>query len=209
MSICGPWIVSLDVGSHATGRNILRSLRPLELPQGNQHSQIGRDRSPVTSLPRLLIGPDVGLTSHHYLLIGPENTLLTLGVLTWTIASQLGGSRHSHMNSMKLVIPLHFISLKKTQNDAVTPLCQSQFTPKMKANAVPRLLSSLVWIHQSINVTEWQVSWNSWNCTCWDHLKLSSCLDLFFTVMNSMKLVILLHFISWKKTPNAAVTPQR
>ena len=34
--------------------------------------------------------------------------------------------------------------VKKTPNDAVTPLRQSQFTPKMKANAVPRLLSSLV-----------------------------------------------------------------
>ena len=48
------------------------------------------------------------------------------------------------MNSMKLVIPLHFISWKKTPSDAVTPQRQSQFTPKMKANAVPRLLSSLV-----------------------------------------------------------------
>ena len=48
------------------------------------------------------------------------------------------------MNSMKLVIPLHFISRQKTPNDAVTPQHQSQFTPKMKANAVPRLLSSLV-----------------------------------------------------------------
>ena len=48
------------------------------------------------------------------------------------------------MNFMKLVIHLHFISYKKTPNDAVTPQCQSQFTPKMKANAVPRLLSSLV-----------------------------------------------------------------
>ena len=38
------------------------------------------------SLSRLLIGPDVGLTSRHYPLIGPENTLLTLGVLSWTIA---------------------------------------------------------------------------------------------------------------------------
>ena len=37
---------------------------------------------------------------------------------------------------------------KKTPNDAVTPQRQSQFTPKMKANAVPRLLSSLVWIDQ-------------------------------------------------------------
>ena len=52
------------------------------------------------------------------------------------------------MNSMKLVIPLHFISWKKTPNDAVTPQCLSQFTPKMKASAVTRLLSSLVWIDQ-------------------------------------------------------------
>ena len=39
------------------------------------------------------------------------------------------------MNSMKLVIPLHFISWKRTPNDAVTPQRQSQFTPKMKASA--------------------------------------------------------------------------
>ena len=37
-----------------------------------------------------------------------------------------------------------FYFMKKTTNDAVTPQRQSQFTPKMKANAVPRLLSSLV-----------------------------------------------------------------
>ena len=61
--------------------------------------------------------------------------------------------RKLDMNSMKPVIPLHFISWKKTPNDAVTPICQSQFTPKMKANAVPRLLSSLVWIDQ----------YNAWN----------------------------------------------
>ena len=36
----------------------------------------------------------------------------------------------------------------KIPKDAVTPQHQSQFTPKMKANAVPRLLSSLVWIDQ-------------------------------------------------------------
>ena len=52
------------------------------------------------------------------------------------------------MNSMKIVIPLHLISWKKTPNDAVTWQRQSQFTPKMKANAIPRLLSSLVWIDQ-------------------------------------------------------------
>ena len=48
------------------------------------------------------------------------------------------------MNSMKLVIPLYFISWEKTPNNAVRPQRQSQFTPKMKANVVPRLLSSLV-----------------------------------------------------------------
>ena len=41
-----------------------------------------------------------------------------------------------------------FHEKKNTPNNAVTPQCQSQFTPKMKANAVPRLLSSLVWIVQ-------------------------------------------------------------
>ena len=42
---------------------------------------------------------------------------------------------------------------KKTPNDAVATQRQSQFTPKMKANAIPRLLSSLVWIGQ----------YNEWN----------------------------------------------
>ena len=55
---------------------------------------------------------------------------------------------HHTTNSMKLVIPLQFISWKKTPNDAMIVQRQSQFTPKMKANAVPRLLSSLVWIDQ-------------------------------------------------------------
>ena len=78
---------------------------------------------------------------------------------------------HTHiMNSMKLVIRLHFISWNKDPNDAVTPQRQSQFTPKMKANAVPRLLSSLVWIDQYMNVTEWQVPWNSWTSHIITHI---------------------------------------
>ena len=52
------------------------------------------------------------------------------------------------MNSMKFIIRYIIIHEKKTPNDAVTPQRQSRFTPKMKANAVPRLLSSLVWIDQ-------------------------------------------------------------
>ena len=55
------------------------------------------------------------------------------------------------MDSMKFVIPLHFISWKKT---SVTPQCQCQFTSKMKANAVPRLLSSLMWIDSGVVVSE-------------------------------------------------------
>ena len=39
---------------------------------------------------------------------------------------------------------ISFHEKKKTPNNALTPQCQ--FTPKMKANAVPHLLSSLVWI---------------------------------------------------------------
>ena len=39
-------------------------------------------------------------------------------------------------------VTFHFMT--KTPNDAVTPKHQSQFTPKMKANAVPHLISSLV-----------------------------------------------------------------
>ena len=34
------------------------------------------------------------------------------------------------VNSTKVVIPLPFISWRKTANHAVTPQCQSQFTPK-------------------------------------------------------------------------------
>ena len=62
------------------------------------------------------------------------------------IMSQLVSSMTSKysMDSMKLVIPLHLISRKKTPNDDVTPQRQSQFTPKMKANAAPHLLSFLV-----------------------------------------------------------------
>ena len=46
--------------------------------------------------------------------------------------------RYFSMNSMKLIIPFHFISWKKNPNDTVTSQCQSQFTPKLRANAVPR-----------------------------------------------------------------------
>ena len=40
--------------------------------------------------------------------------------------------------------------------------CTGQFTPKMKANAVPRLLSSLVWIDSGIAVSQHRLE-SSWN----------------------------------------------
>ena len=82
------------------------------------------------------------------------------------------------MNSMKLVIPLRFISWKKTPNDAVTPQRQSQFTPKMKANAVSRLLSSLAWIDQYsecngmtsfMEFSRWQFFCQVWALTPYKH----------------------------------------
>ena len=54
-------------------------------------------------------------------------------------ASSTAHEFHETCNS----VTFYFME-KKTPNYAVTPQCQSQFTPKMKANAVPRLLSSLV-----------------------------------------------------------------
>ena len=55
------------------------------------------------------------------------------------------------MNSMKLVIPLHFTSWKKRPNNAMTPRLRSQSTPKLKANSVPSLLSN------------WPGQWMLWN----------------------------------------------
>ena len=59
-------------------------------------------------------------------------------------AQQRAGAQHEFHETHS--VTFYFRKKKKTPDDAVTPLRQSQFTPKMKANAVPRLLSSLVWI---------------------------------------------------------------
>ena len=74
------------------------------------------------------------------------NILVTMNLRGANLMSHLARSPSHDLNSMKPVIPLHCISWKKTPNDAVTPQHQSQFTPKMKANRVSCLLSSLVWI---------------------------------------------------------------
>ena len=47
-----------------------------------------------------------------------------------------------------------YFTKKKTPNDAVTPQRHCQFAPKMKANAVPRFLSSLVWIDSGVVVSQ-------------------------------------------------------
>ena len=48
--------------------------------------------------------------------------------------------------SRKWILPnmIRAVNRQKTPNNGVTPHSHSQFTPKMKANAVSRLLSSLV-----------------------------------------------------------------
>ena len=43
---------------------------------------------------------------------------------------------------------------KETPNNALTPQGQSHFTTKMKANAEPRLLSSLVWIDSGVVMSQ-------------------------------------------------------
>ena len=56
-------------------------------------------------------------------------------------------------NPWKLSFRYILFHEKKTPNNAVTQH-HSQFTPKMKANAVPRLLSSLVWIDSGVVVSQ-------------------------------------------------------
>ena len=67
----------------------------------------------------------------------PKSRLMKSCGSTFRLADRKTGNHCLHN-------PIAKDALKKTPNDAVTPQRQSQFTPKMKANAVPRLLSSLV-----------------------------------------------------------------
>ena len=110
---------------------------------------------PLAALTRQVPGAVTTLAAYHATLCFPLEPGVSrrLQVCTsngWNThnTTEQSWTERQNMNSMKLVIPLRFISWKKTPNDAVTPWRQSQFTPKMKANAVPRLLSSLVWIDQ-------------------------------------------------------------
>ena len=106
---------------------------------------------------------------------------------------------------MKLVIPLHFISWKKTPTDAVTPQHQSQFTPKMKANAVPRLLSSLVWIDQ-YNECNGMIGFIEF---MWFHLlhhrstgplAVNTTCGATYNIPNLIVLVLLSHFVNGSKS---------
>ena len=70
-------------------------------------------------------------------------------------------SHRPFMNTMKLVILLHFVSWKKTPNDVVTPQRQSQFTPRWKQTRFRLCFHLWCELTSTMNVTEWQVSWNS------------------------------------------------
>ena len=85
---------------------------------------------------------------HRLIVHGCQTSFIDNQALYELYFSAISYFVHHIMNSVILVIPLNLISWKKTLNDAVTPQHQSQITLKMKANAVPRLLSSLVWIDQ-------------------------------------------------------------
>ena len=68
-------------------------------------------------------------------------------LLSWGIKNVKRSKKFiTFLNYMTLVIPLHFIWWKETPNDAVTPQRQSQFICELTI---------------TMNVTEWQVSWNS------------------------------------------------
>ena len=73
------------------------------------------------------------LLQGYYHIITPFSVILVVGN-TFTTHHEIHETCHS----------VTFYFMKKAPNDAVTPQRLSQFTPKMKANAVPRLLSSLV-----------------------------------------------------------------
>ena len=82
------------------------------------------------------------------------------------------------MNSRNLSFRYISFQETKTLSGAVTPQRQSQFTPKMKANAEPRLLSSLVWIDQ-YNECEgltsfMEFTWGVFYCTHIDQPILSN-----------------------------------
>ena len=98
-------------------------------------------------------------------------------------------SKDAFMNSMKFIIPLHYISWKKkTPNDAVTPQCQSQFT---RFRVCFHLWCELT---TTMNVTEWQVSWNS--CFClWVYTE-NGRYSLLWSWPLRQIVVIVLHFIS-------------
>ena len=99
------------------------------------------------------------------------------------------------MNSMKLVFLLHFISWKKTPNDAVIPQRQNQFAPKIKAKAVPLLLSSLVWIDQYNECYGMTNFLEFMNCTS----SMNICLMFVKTVPSVKNVCVWLgcNFLSW------------
>ena len=121
-------------------------------------------------------------------------------------------------NSMKLVVPLHSISWKKTPNHNAR-VNSHQRWKQMRFRVCFHLWCELT---STRNVTDWQVSWNiiihfylffcsvvhdnQGSLAVWGSLPNSISSHAPHLCMNSMEP---LHFILWKKTPNDAVTPQR
>ena len=105
-------------------------------------------------------------TPHFYCLCHALGMLSTAQLTTYTsLATSLAGHEfHETCHSVT------FYFMKKAPNDVVTPQRQSQFTPKMKANVVPRFRVCFhLWceLTSTMNVTEWQVSWNSCYVLIW------------------------------------------
>ena len=69
--------------------------------------------------------------------------------------------RQHHMNFTKLVVPLHFISWKKTPNNAVMHHARVNSHQRWKQIRFHVCFHLLCELTSTMNVTEWQVSWNS------------------------------------------------
>ena len=69
------------------------------------------------------------------------------------------------MNSMNIIIPLHFISLKKILQTMLWP-CYARVNSHQRWKQTRFRVCFHLWceLANTMNVTEWQVSWNS--CMC-------------------------------------------
>ena len=92
------------------------------------------------------------------------NSLLLNRKLGEMCGISLGFSFSLDMNSMKLIIPLHFISLKKDSQTMLWHL-NARVNSRQRWKQTRFRVCFHLWceLTSTMNVTEWQVSWNSWN----------------------------------------------